>query len=111
MLGGTGTAVYEKLQKMEILFDQEEFVVIDNGTGLVKAGFSGQDLPRLLIPTCVGKHVEEFDPTQLQNATQADLLEEKKITYQFGNAAREAKDHELFEPIQRGIIEDWDNME
>jgi len=26
---------------MEILFDQEEFVVIDNGTGFVKAGFSG----------------------------------------------------------------------
>jgi len=26
---------------MEIFFDQEEFVVIDNGTGFVKAGFSG----------------------------------------------------------------------
>jgi len=26
---------------MEISFDQEEYLVIDNGTGFVKAGFSG----------------------------------------------------------------------
>lgn len=35
------SAIQEKLKKMEIFFDQEEFVVIDNGTGFVKAGFSG----------------------------------------------------------------------
>jgi len=35
------SAIKEKLQKMEIFFDQEEFLVIDNGTGSVKAGFSG----------------------------------------------------------------------
>lgn len=48
---------------MEILFDQEEIVVIDNGTGFVKAGFSGQDLPRIIIPTCVGEHTEMIDPS------------------------------------------------
>jgi len=37
-------------------------VVIDNGTGFVKAGFSGQDLPRLIIPTVVGEKVEKPDP-------------------------------------------------
>jgi hypothetical protein len=31
----------QKLKKMEISFDQEEYLVIDNGTGFVKAGFSG----------------------------------------------------------------------
>lgn len=112
MQGGAGTAIYEKLKKMEILFDQEEFVVIDNGTGFVKAGFSGQDLPRIIIPTCVGEHVEQIDPSVIQNATQADLQEEKKTTYAFGNAALEAKDtHELIEPIERGIITNWDYME
>jgi actin-related protein len=29
------------LKKMEIFFDETEFVVIDNGTGFIKAGFSG----------------------------------------------------------------------
>ena len=55
------SSIQEKLKKMEIFFDQEEFVVIDNGTGFVKAGFSGQDLPRLIIPTCVGEHVEQIE--------------------------------------------------
>jgi actin len=52
------SAIQEKLKKMEIFFDQEEFVVIDNGSGFVKAGFSGQDLPRLIIPTVMGEHTE-----------------------------------------------------
>ena len=73
---------------MEIFFDQEEFVVIDNGTGFVKAGFSGQDLPRLIIPTVMGEHTEQIDPQMLGNAqnTGGDVQEEKK-TYAFGNAA------------------------
>ena len=106
------SAIQEKLKKMEIFFDQEEFVVIDNGTGFVKAGFSGQDLPRLIIPTVVGEHIEQIDP-QLMNAQNAgtDVQEEKK-TYAFGNAALQCKDtHTLSRPIKRGIIEDWDSME
>ncbi len=35
------SAIEEKLKKMEVRFNQEEFVVIDNGTGFIKAGFSG----------------------------------------------------------------------
>lgn len=105
MQGGAGTAIYEKLKKMEILFDQEEFVVIDNGTGFVKAGFSGQDLPRIIIPTCVGEHVEPIDPTTNPTSTQADQQEEKKTTYAFGYAALQAKEtHDIIEPIERGII-------
>jgi actin-related protein len=55
------SAIQERLKKMAIDFDQEEFVVIDNGTGFVKAGFSGQDLPRLIIPTVVGLHLEKVE--------------------------------------------------
>ena len=64
------SAIQEKLKKMEIFFDQEEFVVIDNGTGCVKAGFSGADLPRLIIPTVVGEHTETVDATLQQNANE-----------------------------------------
>ena len=106
------SAIQEKLKKMEIFFDQEEFVVIDNGTGFVKAGFSGQDLPRLIIPTVMGEHTEQIDP-QMMNAQNAgaDVQEEKK-TYAFGNAALQSKHtHDLKWPIKRGIIEDWDAME
>ena len=40
---------------MEIQFDLEEFVVLDMATGYIKAGFSGEDLPRVVIPTSVAE--------------------------------------------------------
>ena len=49
---------------MEILFDQEEHIVIDMGTGYIKAGFSGEDLPRVVIPTVVGERIIEVDEAQ-----------------------------------------------
>ena len=93
------------------ILDQEEFVVIDNGTGFVKAGFSGQDLPRLIIPTVVGEKVEKPDPAMQANNAANDLQEERK-SYAFGNAALQQKDtHTLFYPIERGIVKDWDKMQ
>lgn len=29
-------------------------IVMDNGTGLVKAGFAGQDMPQVVFPALVG---------------------------------------------------------
>ena len=49
---------------MEIAFDQEEFVVIDMGTGFIKAGFSGEDLPRCVIPSAIAEKIIEVDPSQ-----------------------------------------------
>jgi actin-related protein len=64
------SAIQERLKKMAIDFDQEEFLVIDNGTGFVKAGFSGQDLPRLIIPTVVGEHTERVEDMTNQNSNE-----------------------------------------
>lgn len=111
------SAIQEKLKQMEIFFDETEFVVIDNGTGFVKAGFSGQDLPRLIIPTVVGEKTEMPDLQQVQNAqNQANDVVEEKKSWSFGNAAlaekqKGHKDFKLSEPIVRGQIEDWDSME
>jgi len=30
-------------------------VVIDNGTGMIKAGISGEDAPRVIFPSVIGK--------------------------------------------------------
>jgi actin len=94
--------IEEKLKQMEVRFDQEEFVVIDNGSGYIKAGFSGQDLPRIIMPTVIGEKIELIDPNQ-QTAS-GDQQTEKK-TYQYGNQAFNNKgDHTIFEPIRRGQI-------
>ena len=46
---------------MEVRFDEEQFVVVDIGTGTIKAGFSGQDLPLVVIPTVMGEKEIEID--------------------------------------------------
>lgn len=76
-------SIQDKLKSMEILFDQEEFLVIDNGTGYIKAGFSGQDLPRIVIPTVVGSYTQPVDPTMVNT----NMEEEAKKVWTFGNQA------------------------
>ena len=35
--------------------DDQTTCVIDNGSGVVKAGFSGEDAPRAIFPSIVGR--------------------------------------------------------
>lgn len=75
--------IQKRLDKMEIAFDQEEFVVIDMGSGYIKAGFSGEDMPRCIIPTAVADHTIEIDPAL---AGQPGANESKpKTSYFFGD--------------------------
>jgi actin len=108
------TAIQERLKKMETFFDQKEFVVIDNGTGFIKAGFSGEDLPRCVIPTVVGTHAIAIDPSQVTGPVGGSSGTEgnqHKIDYAFGPAAfAQRATHELHFPIKRGIIEDFEHM-
>jgi actin-related protein len=79
------SAIQKRLNKMEIAFDQEEFVVLDMGTGFIKAGFSGEDLPRCVIPTAIAEKIIEVDPSQQNNI--AGMEQKAKINYTFGNGA------------------------
>lgn len=96
---------------METFFDQKEYVVIDHGTGFIKAGFSGEDLPRCVIPTVVGTHQIPIDPSQLPLPGVPDA-NQVKIDYAYGNAAfSQRATHELHQPIKRGVIQDFQHME
>ncbi len=35
--------------------DEVPAVVIDNGSGTIKAGLSGEDLPEIILPTIIGR--------------------------------------------------------
>jgi actin-related protein len=35
--------------------EDQQTVVIDNGSGVVKAGFSGEDAPRAIFPSIIGR--------------------------------------------------------
>ena len=75
-------------------------IIIDNGTGYIKAAISGEEDYKIIIPNCIGKHKS------------SDSSYKEKNDYIFGNEIEwMKKDLKIEYPINRGIIQDWDLME
>jgi actin-related protein len=81
--------------------DDQTTCVIDNGSGVVKAGFSGEDAPRAIFPSIVGrpKNPGVIIGVEAKDEYIGDEAQQKrgvlKITY----------------PVGHGIVQDWDDME
>eukprot|EP00796_Vickermania_ingenoplastis_P009136 gene9138-6423_t len=76
-------------------------VVIDNGSGIMKAGFSGEEAPRHVFPTIVGRPKNE----------QAMMGSANKKIYIGGEAHQKRGVLNLQHPIEHGIVSNWDEME
>uniref|UniRef100_A0A8C5EWS1 Actin-3-like n=1 Tax=Gouania willdenowi TaxID=441366 RepID=A0A8C5EWS1_GOUWI len=76
-------------------------LVVDNGSGACKAGFAGDDGPRAVVPSIVGR------PMCL------DQMDDKGMKHYYvgGEAQRKREMLTLKYPIQRGIVTNWDDME
>lgn len=76
-------------------------VVIDNGTGTIKAGFAGSETPKLMFPAYVGrpKHTR-----CMANAAEGDIFVGDKATEHRGIL-------KLNYPTEHGIINDWADMQ
>ena len=93
---------------MEVRFDESETIVVDLGTGFIKAGYSGEDLPRVVIPTVLGERQHQAIEDAVNNSNGDN---KPKITHEFGAAAYDTReDHTLHHPIQRGIIQDTERL-
>ena len=77
-------------------------IVIDNGSGMIKAGFSGDDAPRSLFPSVVGR---PFMGTLMVGPKQKD--------YFVGDEVVQSRRAYLWEsyPMKHGIITSWHDME
>eukprot|EP01135_Chromosphaera_perkinsii_P004700 Nk52_evm11s294 gene=Nk52_evmTU11s294 len=76
-------------------------VVIDNGSGVLKAGFAGEDIPKCIFPSYVGrpKHTKV-----MAGAVDGDLF--------IGKRAEELRGLlKVKYPMEHGIVEDWNDME
>lgn len=79
-------------------------VVVDNGTGFLKAGFAGDNLPRFSFPSIVGRPVlraeeEAIGDIEIKNIMVGD------------EAAALRRALEISYPLENGIIRNWDDME
>ncbi|KAF1742725.1 hypothetical protein MXB_5614, partial [Myxobolus squamalis] len=82
--------------------DADKTIVIDNGSGICKAGFSGEDYPRVAFPSIVGqpKHV----------GVMIGVCNKKN--YFIGDEAQNKRGMlALRYPIEHGIVTNWEDME
>ena len=76
-------------------------IVLDNGSGTIRAGFAGDDLPKCYFPSFVGrpKHTRV-----LAGALEGDVF--------IGRRAEELRGLlKIRYPLEHGIVTDWDDME
>ena len=77
-------------------------IVLDNGSGTIRAGFAGDDVPKCTFPSWVGrpKHTRV-----LAGALEGELFIGEKAASEYRGLLK------IRYPLEHGIVTDWDDME
>jgi actin-related protein len=81
--------------------EEPQALVVDNGSGMCKAGFAGDDAPRCVFPSIVGRPKTE---TAMMGTAKKDAF--------IGDDAQQKRGIlRIRYPIEHGIVTNWDDME
>lgn len=85
-------------------------LIIDNGSGVVKAGYSGEDAPCCIFPSIIGRPKYKNIMKNMINANNANITISNNI-YIGEDAQAKRGILKLTYPIEHGIVMNWDDME
>merc|ERR1711981_776211 len=89
-------------QKQQMVDEEALVVVLDNGSGMVKAGFAGEEAPQCVFPAIVGR----------PRGNQGTMIGGAQKSEYIGDEAMKMMGVlNLNYPIAAGIVESWEDME